>query len=166
MVQNVKSWHLKVLKTQPSVPLFCVWHFVYIMSSTKLACMTEVYPLSWAPRFLLFTGKQQTNMAVLIGAQLERKKKNCCMNTHRTTIRSLPMEILAHFLCYWADLCLCMESPSYSTEEPLSWKTSWTRQGAVTSHEFRLKSCGKWVFKCVIDVRTFNSQNSYISNAC
>lgn len=75
MVQNVKSWHLKVLKTQPSVPLFCVWHFVYIMSSTKLACMTEVYPLSWAPRFLLFTGKQQTNMAVLIGAQLERKKK-------------------------------------------------------------------------------------------
>ena len=55
--------------------------------------------------FLQFIGKRRTNMDASLGTQIRRKEKYfCCMNSERTTVRSVHIEIFAHSPCL--QICL------------------------------------------------------------
>ena len=88
---------------------FHVWHSVHVTSQSRLACMPDKIFYLMSQLFLLFIGKEQTNMAALRGTQIWRKQKTkkqylCCINIDRATIQNLLMEIFAHFLYFQANL--------------------------------------------------------------
>ena len=69
----------------------------------KLACVAQVYVMSWAFFFLLFSGEEQTNMATPWGFKIEREKYFCFTNIHWRWDHEKPAKagnVFAHFLCF------------------------------------------------------------------
>ena len=99
---TVQNQCLKVVKAMLWVLPFCVWQpvpFPLFMSWRKLAwCVAQVSIILGSNLFLLFTGKEQINMAAPWGTQIwSREKKVCFINADRTAVWSLQMEMLPHF---------------------------------------------------------------------
>ena len=89
--------------------LLCVWQSV-CDGCTGLNCVAELSITSGANLFLLFIGKERTNMAAPRGARIESQKNLCCINPDRRSVGRKPtngsISLFAHYLHFGAGLLL------------------------------------------------------------
>ena len=116
-----------VMRTAISTKSLTSWHdehchFYKVCDIMNKAWVAGVYMTSWVKLFLLFIGKEWTNVALPWGAQTwSRKKYFCCRvikmyfllysHSDRITMGNLQLEIFVYFLCFQASLHLLLRSP-------------------------------------------------------
>ena len=111
----------------------CLWH-------EKDCRVAEVSITSQANLFLLFTKKEQTNMAAPRGTKIQSKKSTCCMNIDRTTIWNLLIEIFARFLTFSGPIVSSMipQQLCFNLHHMSPWNLHRVYRGCLYTHGFHI----------------------------